>query len=259
MSWQEGYFSFTELNIDDSPADSTTSVTTESLLMEGARRIDEWERIQHLIPHLGVVPVLADVDAEHPSALDLRPNEWEVLAAVDGTSDLRGVAAALGRSDFEVARVAYGLVATGIVRVEEPEIAPAEPSPPPELATLLNDARESLREGRPGDALSFAATAVALAPDDAEGRVLLARALIQGGRDREGDEELRRALESEPRNLPALAESARVAARRGDFGQAIEFWQRIIAAAPSSPAATRARDAITNASRLSAVLEAADA
>ena len=120
--------------------------------------------------------------------------------------------------------------------------------------TALDAATGTSRWDRP-----FAATAVALAPDDAEGRVLLARALILGGRDREGDEELRRALETEPRNLPALTESARVAARRGDFGQAIEFWQRIIAAAPSSPAAAQARDAITNASRLSAVLEAADA
>ena len=259
MSWQEGYFSFAEMDLEAEPIDATTSVTTESLLMEGARRIDEWERIRCRIAHLGVIPVLADVDAEHPSALDLRPNEWEVLAAVDGTSDLRGVAAALGRSEFEVARIAFGLVATGIIRVEEPAALPAAPPTAPHLATLLNDAREALREGRPGDALSFAATAVAIAPDDPEARVLLARALNHAGRDREGDEELRRALQLEPRFLPALMESARVSARRGEFTEAIAFWRRVIVAAPSSPVAIQARDAIANAVRLSAVLEAVDA
>ena len=33
---------------------------TEALLMEAARRIDEWSRIETRVPHLGVVPRLAE-------------------------------------------------------------------------------------------------------------------------------------------------------------------------------------------------------
>src|SRR5437762_12472445 len=59
MSWREGYFSFTEGLPDEVPADATVRIPTEALLMEGARRIDEWSRIEGRIPHLGVVPTLA--------------------------------------------------------------------------------------------------------------------------------------------------------------------------------------------------------
>ncbi len=259
MAWQEGFFSFTEVDLDDLAVDATAAVTTEALLMEGARRIDEWTHIQQRIPHLGVIPSLAPVDARHPATLELLPHEWEVLAAIDGETDLRGVAAHIGRSDFQVAKIAFGLVATGIVVVREPVEAPTTGSDGAELATLLNDTREALREGRADDALAFGATAVSLAPHDAEGRLLLARALFQLDREMEGEEELRRSIELDGRNPLALMEAAKLSARRGELGQAISHWQRVVLLAAETPIGDQARDAIAHASRLSAVLEAVDA
>ncbi|MBK6456730.1 MAG: DUF4388 domain-containing protein [Gemmatimonadetes bacterium] len=259
MSWQEGFFSFAEVDLDGMSVDATTTVTTEALLMEGARRIDEWAHIQQRIAHVGVVPSLAPPDAEHPSSLDLLPHEWEVLAAIDGERDLRAVAASLGRSDFDVAKIAFGLVATGVIVVREPAPLATLRSEPAELATLLNDAREALRDQRAEEALSFSATAIALAPRDPEARLLMARALFLLERDVEGEEELRHSLELDGRNANALMEAARLAARRGELGQAIAHWQRVVVASPGSPLADQARDAIAHASRLSAVLEAVDA
>src|SRR6266702_2756794 len=46
MSWQEGYFSFSEGELTDTPADALVSIPVEALMMEGARRIDEWSRIE---------------------------------------------------------------------------------------------------------------------------------------------------------------------------------------------------------------------
>ncbi|MEP7380123.1 MAG: DUF4388 domain-containing protein [Gemmatimonadota bacterium] len=259
MAWQEGFFSFTEVDLDDIAADATTAVTTEALLMEGARRIDEWTHIQQRIPHLGVIPTLAPVDARHPAALELLPHEWEVLAAIDGEADLRAVAANLGRSDFEVAKIAFGLVATGIVVVCEPAEAPTTGREPAELATLLNDTRDALREARADEALALGATAVSVAPHDPEARLLLARALFQLGREMEGEEELRRSLELDGRNPQALMEAARLSVRRGELGQAISHWQRVVLIAGGTPVGDQAIDAIAHASRLSAVLEAVDA
>src|SRR5437660_1177617 len=59
MSWREGYFSFTEGPLTDVATEATVRIPTEALLMEGARRIDEWSRIEGRIPHLGVIPALA--------------------------------------------------------------------------------------------------------------------------------------------------------------------------------------------------------
>src|SRR2546422_767533 len=59
MSWREGFFSFSEEPVSGVPAETTVSISTGALLMEGARRIDEWSRIEKHVPHLGVVPQLA--------------------------------------------------------------------------------------------------------------------------------------------------------------------------------------------------------
>jgi len=59
MSWNEGYFSFAEQSESKVPTEVTVRIPVEALLMEGARRIDEWSRIENRIPHVGVVPSLA--------------------------------------------------------------------------------------------------------------------------------------------------------------------------------------------------------
>jgi hypothetical protein len=119
MSWREGFFSFEERAREDIPGDIRITVSTESLLMEGARRIDEWSRIEDVIPNLDVIPELAPVDTEREGGamLDLLPHEWQVLTMIDGQRDLRGIAAVLGRDEFEIAKIAYGLATTGVVVV----------------------------------------------------------------------------------------------------------------------------------------------
>ncbi len=105
MSWREGFFSFEERTPDELPVAPEIHVSTESLLMEGARRIDEWSRIADKIPSLSVVPTLAPVDEAHPTQIDLLPDEWEVLTMIDGKRDLRAIATVLGRAEFDIAKV----------------------------------------------------------------------------------------------------------------------------------------------------------
>ncbi len=143
MSWSEGFFSFEERPRDRAASEARITVSTESLLMEGARRIDEWSRIVDVVPSLDVVPELAPVDPEREGAsLDLLPHEWQVLTMIDAVRDLRGIAAALARDEFEIARIAYGLTTTGIIvlqsaipRATEPEYTPSDL--PPDMARAL--------------------------------------------------------------------------------------------------------------------------
>jgi hypothetical protein len=93
---------------------------TTSLLMEGARRIDEWSRIADRVPNLSVIPDLAPGDSDPPASLDLLPQEWKVLTMIDGATDLRTIAATVSMSEFDVARVVYGLVSTGVVLLRQP-------------------------------------------------------------------------------------------------------------------------------------------
>ncbi|MEX2178715.1 MAG: DUF4388 domain-containing protein [Gemmatimonadaceae bacterium] len=120
MEWQEGFFSFEEREIDDVPGEARLDIATESLLMESARRIDEWSRIASKVPDVSVIPSLAPVSPEHETQLDLLPHEWEVLTMLDGERDLRAIAGELGRAEFEIAKIAYGLVTTGVIEIRRP-------------------------------------------------------------------------------------------------------------------------------------------
>jgi hypothetical protein len=119
LGWTEGHFRFEEGAPSDALVDTPVRISTEGLLMESARRMDEWSRIESKVPHLRVIPKLPPPDAPASGKLDLVPLEWEVLAAVDGERDLHALADTLGRSEFDVARTVYALAAAGVVVLDE--------------------------------------------------------------------------------------------------------------------------------------------
>ncbi|HUF27113.1 MAG TPA: DUF4388 domain-containing protein [Gemmatimonadaceae bacterium] len=257
MSWREGFFSFEERPIEDAPAEATIRISTESLLMEGARRIDEWSRIADKVPHLGVVPVLAKVDDDHPTLLDLLPNEWEVLTIIDGKSDLRGIATGLGRSEFDIAKIAYGLVTTGVIDLRLPERGtPTGTVPIEDAAPHVARAEEALAKGRLEDALAAARLGVSADPGNAPARLAAGRALLRLGRTADALDELRRALRADPLEPTAYLELGYALVRRGELHEALVHWEHFLRVAPQAPAAQMVRDAVTSATRLHTLVEA---
>jgi Domain of unknown function (DUF4388)/Tetratricopeptide repeat len=146
LTWTEGYFRFEEGAPCQGAVEAPVRSPTEGLLMEGARRLDEWSRIGSKVSHLGLVPRLPDQNGSG-APLDLVPFEWEVLAAVDGQRDVHALAEVLGRSEFEVARTVYGLTAAGVVVLDDPARPGEEPEPGRDLAALLVPARAALAQG----------------------------------------------------------------------------------------------------------------
>lgn len=117
FSWKEGNFSFADGLDEEVKIDAAVRVSTESLLMEGARRIDEWSRMNDRIPGAHVVPALAEPRDGAESFIDLRPAEWEMVTLIDGLHSLRDIAAELALSEFEVAKTVYGMLSTGLIEI----------------------------------------------------------------------------------------------------------------------------------------------
>lgn len=118
FSWNEGTFSFADGTDDQVQMDASVRVSIESLLMEGARRIDEWSRMNDRIPGAHVIPRLAEARDESESYIDLHPGEWEVMTLIDGRHSLRDIAAELAVSEFEVAKTVYGLLSTELIEID---------------------------------------------------------------------------------------------------------------------------------------------
>jgi tetratricopeptide (TPR) repeat protein len=257
MSWREGFFSFEERKVSDVPLDARIRISTESLLMEGARRIDEWSRIADKVPSLSVIPSLAPMEADRASVVDLLPHEWEVLMMIDGLQDLRGIAGSLGRSEFEVAKIAYGLVSTGVVELRPPE----RPTPTTLTAmrgaeSALERARTALTAGRAEEALTAARAAASADPASADAHRLAARAL--GLLNRHGDavDALRRAVQADPLTPAIHLDLGFAAVRVGDFGNARASWEHFLRLAPGSPEIGRVHAALETITRMMHLLEA---
>ena len=115
--WNDGDFSFT-------PGETTTEVTitrsNTNLMMEAARRLDEWRVLQKRIPSADAVPVF-DAPAGQRGQVSLNTQEWFVLAKIDGNRSIRQIAREAGLSAFDVAKALYGLVGGGLIRFRTPE------------------------------------------------------------------------------------------------------------------------------------------
>jgi tetratricopeptide (TPR) repeat protein len=235
MSWREGFFSFGERDVSDVPVGYSVRISTESLLMEGARRIDEWSRIADKVPNLAVVPVLAAVGDDHASGLDLLPNEWEMLATIDGERDLRSISAELGRSEFDVAKITYGLLSTGVVELRMPQRVSVRAQLPvvdaePHVARAVME----LANGHPEAGLAAAREAISADPSNAAARYVAGRALLLLGRPADATEELRRAQQTDPGSSEVALELAYAAAFRGEFDEALDRWRNWLAEHPEA-------------------------
>ncbi len=115
FEWREGYFKFEEGNfvLDNL---FRFKIKTESLIMEGSRRIDEWSRLSAKIPNSSVVPKISD-NPDKMDLLDLKPKEWEIFSMINGKNTIKDIAEKYG-DEFEIAKLIYGMITLGIVVIE---------------------------------------------------------------------------------------------------------------------------------------------
>ena len=247
IQWKDGYFRFEEGTVSAN-GNVAVRVSTESLLMEAARRVDEWSTLEAKVPHMGVIPVLV-ADSPGGPTLDLHPTEWEVLAEIDGTRPLKQIAATLGRSDFDVAKIVYGLASTGVVDVLEdaPPPSSAVPMERP-LRDALGEAQLALADGASDRARRILDDLARAHPDRPEVYILLATAHRRLGRWGEALIALGRAAGLDPLAGQVHYQMGFAAAHTGDLHRAREAWDTYLRLddagdAPRRARAERARDA----------------
>ena len=225
LGWREGHFSFEDGDVPELRGRTVVRIPIEALLMEGARRIDEWSRIQRKIPHTGVIPYFQSVTDGEESRLDLLPVEWEVLATVGSESSVAEIARLVNRSDFDVAKMIFGLESAGVLAVRE--AAPIKTKISPEdIDKLAVEIDVLLAKGEPENALGRARSAIEAMPDEPVLYLLLGRILAKIGRHRDAEENLRRALKMDSMLGRAHRELGAVLAKQGKYAEAVEWWQR---------------------------------
>lgn len=119
--WSDGTFQFQdELRLPDYAV--TIAVDLSNLIMEGARRIDEWDRCRQLLPTPSIVfRVIAAPEIQERITLSLA--EWKILFLIDGQRSLSDLCEQSEEEALEVYRVVYGLCANKLIEpVPEGEV-----------------------------------------------------------------------------------------------------------------------------------------
>lgn len=113
FTWNQGTFNF-EADVVPDQNDFVVSINPESLLLEGARRVDEWGLIEKKIPSFDIV--FESDQSKVPDGEVVLNDEWRsVFEMVDGVRDIQQIVDDSGLVEFEVGKALYGLLNAGFI------------------------------------------------------------------------------------------------------------------------------------------------
>ncbi len=113
--WNQGEFQFSPG--EESPQ-QTISKSNTNLLMEAARRLDEWRVLSRKISSVDLVPSLVPRQNRHEQ-ITLNPQEWLVITQVDTRRSIVEIGKVLRMSSFDVAKLLYGLITSELVDLKK--------------------------------------------------------------------------------------------------------------------------------------------
>lgn len=190
FTWERGQFHFDPDTSPDEEDAIRVSLNMDSLLMEGARRVDEWSVIEKKISSLDLVFDL-ERDPTGDEDLELSAAQEKVIPLLDGERSVREIVEDSGLVEFDVAKAVYGLMQAGFLR------------------------RVGKRE-REGDGEGPASEV------RAQHHQQLADAFYRAGMLEDAARELGSAVELDPRNTAARGRLAIVRLKAGDLEGAIQ-------------------------------------
>ncbi len=135
FTWLDGTFLF---NPDALPSDDKITVTIDldNVIMEGSRRIKEWERLQDELPDLDMALKFTDNPSARLRNISLSVEEWRVISFINPRNTIRQIAQSNNMTDFQIRKVVYGMLQAGLVELVRPEGREVRPDerakrPPP--------------------------------------------------------------------------------------------------------------------------------
>src|SRR5215208_2072183 len=113
--WSQGDFKFepgaaTELR--------TITKNNTNLLMEAARRLDEWRVLSKKIPSVEYVPELLARENRHEQ-VTLNPQEWMLITKINGNRSIVDIGRPLTLSSFNAAKILYGMITGELVQLKK--------------------------------------------------------------------------------------------------------------------------------------------
>lgn len=110
-------------------------IDLDNVIMEGTRRLKEWEQLQAELPDLDVALMFTDRPGTSLKNISLSVEEWRVISFISPRNSIRQIALYIGLSEFQIRKIVYGLLSAGLIELVRPEgAARGMPGVPPSPA-----------------------------------------------------------------------------------------------------------------------------
>lgn len=206
FTWNQGSFHFDKDQRPDEDGVFLVDIPAESLLLEGARRVDEWSLIEKKIPSMDAIFDIIK-NPEDAEDVELTRNQRRILPFIDGNRSVAQLVGEAGLVEFDVGKALYGLIQAGFVeRASSGAVSAEEP------------ASEGVQE-----------------------HLNLGVAFYRSGMLEDAAREFGSAIELDPRNARALFRLGLIAFRGRKLSEALEYFDRLPEAVAGSYSVLRNR------------------
>ena len=219
FTWMQGTFNF-EADVHPEEQDLLVSINPESLLLEGARRMDEWNLVEKKIPSFDLV---FEVDQSRLSTTEASLTEEQriVLDLIDGQRDVQSIIDESGLVEFEVGKALYGLLTAGFVQ----RVGRTKASVDPQVSDTRIEEHRNLgiaffKTGMLDEALRELRRVVELRSTDASARFFIGVVLARQGKWAEATTVLKEAATQPGVRYGVLHNLAYVLERQGRYAEA---------------------------------------
>jgi hypothetical protein len=119
FAWNEGTFRFEPSKL---PVQGKimTSIALENVIMEGSRRLKEWERLQDELPDLDISLKFAERPTTPLRDINLSVEEWRVISFINPRNTIRQIAQYNSMGELQIRKIVYSLLQAGLVEIIRP-------------------------------------------------------------------------------------------------------------------------------------------
>jgi hypothetical protein len=166
FTWTDGHFSFHDGVLPDFDL-VPISLGVTSLVLEGTRRLDEWQRIREVIPSSHCVPVAVG-ELATDDVVD--PGRRTVLASVDDDRSIEDLCLHTHSTEFFVCETLLGEILRGRIKVVRPRVLSTGVAAHRDASadSMMEIAREHLAAGEFERTVRYLQAAVSIEPNDRE-------------------------------------------------------------------------------------------
>ncbi len=129
FTWSDGLFRF-DAELMPPKDRITVRISLENLIIEGTRRMREWEQLQGEIPSLEMALKFSARPGINLRNLSLSADEWKVISFVNPKNTIHQIAKATSKNDLEIRRIVYSFLQAGLVEMVRPLGMPVQQPPP---------------------------------------------------------------------------------------------------------------------------------